>query len=415
MAKTRSIVVLMFGAAVVASLTLAVGAAGGVAAHASNGAKPPGLEFLGQAIVPTGTTFAGTTVGGLSSITYDARRGRLLQHLGRPEPDQSGAVLHAASRSFRRSPRQRRRPLRRRDDPARAGRATVCAGESRSGRADAGEERRAHRDLRGHRQSRDPGVGSAVRARRGIRQRPTGPGRVPADERRRTACARTSPSKPPPWHRTAAISSSGWRARSHRMAPPRPSAAEARRASFATTSRRGGSNGQYVYFTDPIAEPPVPATNFAVNGLVELLPFNDEFMLSMERSFSVGAPGTGNTIKLYSVAFPGADDVNGLDSLAGATREPEARAEDAPARPAHARDSARQRRGDDDRPEAAGRPPLARPRQRQQLRRKPVHAVPAVRPRMTVPGGSALGRAPAARTGGGRPAGGPSPTMSARR
>jgi len=40
-------------------------------------------------------------------------------------------------------------------------------------------------------------------------------------------------------------------------------------------------------------------------------------MLSMERSFSVGAPGTGNTIKLYSVAFPGADDVTGVDSLAG--------------------------------------------------------------------------------------------------
>jgi 3-phytase len=74
---------------------------------------------------------------------------------------------------------------------------------------------------------------------------------------------------------------------------------------------------QYVYVTDPVAEPPVPATNFSVNGLVELLPFNNEFMLSMERSFSVGAPGTGNTIKLYSVAFPGADDVNGVESLAG--------------------------------------------------------------------------------------------------
>ena len=36
----------------------------------------------------------------------------------------------------------------------------------------------------------------------------------------------------------------------------------------------------------------------------------------MERSFSVGAPGTGNTIKLYEVALPGADDVNGFDSLA---------------------------------------------------------------------------------------------------
>ena len=32
------------------------------------------LQFRGQAIVPSGTTFAGTTVGGLSSITYDAKR-----------------------------------------------------------------------------------------------------------------------------------------------------------------------------------------------------------------------------------------------------------------------------------------------------------------------------------------------------
>src|SRR3954462_12828789 len=40
-------------------------------------AKPhrPGLRFLGQAIVPTGTTYRGTPVGGLSSITYDAKRG----------------------------------------------------------------------------------------------------------------------------------------------------------------------------------------------------------------------------------------------------------------------------------------------------------------------------------------------------
>jgi 3-phytase len=74
---------------------------------------------------------------------------------------------------------------------------------------------------------------------------------------------------------------------------------------------------QYVYMTDPVAEPSVPAGAFAVNGLVELLPLNNEFMLSMERSFSVGAPGTGNTIKIYSVRFPGADDVDGLDSIAG--------------------------------------------------------------------------------------------------
>ena len=46
-----------------------------IGASASDGAKPPGLQFLGQAIVPTGTTFAGTTVGGLSSITLRPSRG----------------------------------------------------------------------------------------------------------------------------------------------------------------------------------------------------------------------------------------------------------------------------------------------------------------------------------------------------
>ena len=73
---------------------------------------------------------------------------------------------------------------------------------------------------------------------------------------------------------------------------------------------------QYVYWTDPIAEPPVPSTQFAVNGLVELLPLSTQTLLSMERSFSVGAPDTGNTIKLFDVDVTGADDVNGFDSLA---------------------------------------------------------------------------------------------------
>ncbi|MGZ8701908.1 MAG: esterase-like activity of phytase family protein [Gaiellaceae bacterium] len=58
---------------------------------------------------------------------------------------------------------------------------------------------------------------------------------------------------------------------------------------------------EWTYLTDPIAEPPVPATQFAVNGLVDLLPLGQRRLLAMERSFSVGAPGTGNTIKLYTV------------------------------------------------------------------------------------------------------------------
>jgi hypothetical protein len=53
---------------------------------------------------------------------------------------------------------------------------------------------------------------------------------------------------------------------------------------------------------------------------VELLPLNNEFLIAMERSFSVGgtATGTGNSIKLYRVALPGATNVNGVWSLAAA-------------------------------------------------------------------------------------------------
>jgi hypothetical protein len=49
---------------------------------AANSAPPDGevltvadVEFLGEAVVPTGTVFDGTEIGGLSSITYDAARG----------------------------------------------------------------------------------------------------------------------------------------------------------------------------------------------------------------------------------------------------------------------------------------------------------------------------------------------------
>ena len=42
----------------------------------------------------------------------------------------------------------------------------------------------------------------------------------------------------------------------------------------------------------------------------------------MERSFSVGVPGTGNEIKLYSVALPGATNVLGVPSLAGLDVQP---------------------------------------------------------------------------------------------
>ncbi|HEU4449570.1 MAG TPA: esterase-like activity of phytase family protein [Gaiellaceae bacterium] len=81
--------------------------------------------------------------------------------------------------------------------------------------------------------------------------------------------------------------------------------------------KTGLPDRQYLYWTDPIAEPPVPPTAFAVNGLVELLPLRGSRFLSLERSFSVGAPGTGNTIELYTVDLAGAKNVAARESLAG--------------------------------------------------------------------------------------------------
>ena len=63
--------------------------------------------------------------------------------------------------------------------------------------------------------------------------------------------------------------------------------------------KRNRLQRQWTYMVDPVAEPPVPATNFAVSGLVEVLPLGKKRLITMERSFSVGAPGTGNKIKLY--------------------------------------------------------------------------------------------------------------------
>ncbi len=70
---------------------------------------------------------------------------------------------------------------------------------------------------------------------------------------------------------------------------------------------------EYVYVVDPVAEAPDPPGAFRVNGLVELLPIdNAGTLLAMERSFSVGK---GNTVLLYESHVRGATDVSGVDDL----------------------------------------------------------------------------------------------------
>ncbi|MCZ0899810.1 esterase-like activity of phytase family protein, partial [Microcoleus sp. HI-ES] len=78
----------------------------------------------------------------------------------------------------------------------------------------------------------------------------------------------------------------------------------------------GQPEQEFLYVTDPVAVPAVPETAFSTNGLVELLALDNRgTFLALERSFSTGAPGTGNTIKLYEVRLNGASDISDIDSL----------------------------------------------------------------------------------------------------
>jgi hypothetical protein len=78
----------------------------------------------------------------------------------------------------------------------------------------------------------------------------------------------------------------------------------------------GQPGNEFVYVVNPVAETPVPDTQFRVNGLVELLPLDNlGTMLALERSFSVGAEGGGNTIWLYEIETQEATDVSGYASL----------------------------------------------------------------------------------------------------
>ena len=268
------------------------------------------LDFIGQQIFPTATQFQGTTFGGLSSIAYDARRGVFYAI----SDDQVGARFYTlrigvtgsgpavqilAVTTLRDASGQPFAPLSldpeglalTKDDTL------VITSEGFATRLI------------------DPWVREFSLAGRQLRELPLPSAFSPNAAATRGVrqnlgfeSAATAPN--------GRFLFTGTEGALVQDGPPATVGAGSPARILRYNLQQGRLDRQYLYWTDPIAEPPVPATQFAVNGLVELLPLNNQFMLSMERSFSVGAPDTGNTIKLYEVAIPGADDVNGFDSLA---------------------------------------------------------------------------------------------------
>jgi 3-phytase len=292
-------------AAVIAALTLL---------PATASAKPPskGLQFLGQAIVPTGTTYSGTVVGGLSSITYDERRGVFYTL----SDDQVGTRFYTVGLDVRDGRLSN-------GDVRFENVTTLLAPDGRPyppGSVDPEglvltKDRQLVLTSEGFANTLvDPFV-----RRYSLRGAFLGAFDVPR------------PFLPTPDQSSGVRQNLGFESagvEDHALFTATENALfqDGPAATLAGGSparilrynlRTGRLERQWVYVTDPVAEPPVPTTQFSVNGIVELLPLNKEFLIAMERSFSVGAPGTGNTIRLYGVALPGATNVNGADSIQG--------------------------------------------------------------------------------------------------
>jgi hypothetical protein len=255
------------------------------------------LEFLGQAIVPSGTSFAGTRIGGLSSITYDARRG----------------VYYAVS-----------------DDPADvryytlrldpAGPTVAFQSVTRLKAPGGGTYPAAAIDPEGLALTKDreliftsEGIANTLVAPFIRRYELDGTfiADLPVPDAFDPNAAHTRGVRQNLGFESAGVAPNGrflYTATENALVQDGPAAtlttgSPARILRYQLKS--GRLDRRWTYLTDKVAEPPNPAGAFSVNGVVELLPLNNRFLLAMERSFSVGAPDTGNTIKLYLVALVG--------------------------------------------------------------------------------------------------------------
>ena len=302
--------------ALLASLAVALAVAAAPAGAVSERAHQPSLQFIGQAVIPSGTTFAGTTVGGLSSITYDSSRNVyyvLSDDQSQINPARFYTVGIDVGSSFDASdvhfdavttlqqPGGGPYPVGGLDPEGLAltkDRELILTSEGNTNTLLAPFVRRY--DLAGDYLADLPVPGYYL---------PT------ADHSSgiRFNLAFESAGVPPNGRFVFTATENALFQDGPAATPTNGSPSRILRYDLQTSRL----DREYLYNTDPIFQPPVPPTNFAVNGIVELLPFNNEHLLSMERSFSVGVPGTGNEIKLYSVALPGATNVLGVPGLAG--------------------------------------------------------------------------------------------------
>ena len=259
------------------------------------------LDFRGEAIVPTGTAFEGTTVGGLSSITYDFRRG--VYHAIADDASVINPVRYYTVALDIRDGRLTDGDVRFKDVT------TMLAPDGNPYPANSldpeGLTLTKDRELIFTSEGiRNTGIDPFVR-RYSLGGHFLGSLPVPTE-----FLVTPDPAKGVRqnlgFESAAADGNDLFVATENALVQDGPAAtvangSRARILRYDLRTRR--LERQWFYDTDPVAEPPVPATQFSVNGVVELLPLDDDRLIAMERSFSVGAPDTGNTIKLFEVTL----------------------------------------------------------------------------------------------------------------
>jgi len=287
------------------------------------------LDFRGQAIVPTGTTFEGTAVGGLSSITYDPRRGVFYAI----SDDQTNARFYTVALNLR-DGRLSDGDVRFKDVTtfvAPDGRPYAPASLDPEGLALTNDRELIYTSEGLPNSLIDPFVRRSSLDGKFL-------GALPVPQPFLVTADQSSGVRPNLGFESAGVTRNGrylFTGAENALYQDGPAAtvtngSPARILRYDLRKRR--LDRQWFYETDPVAEPPAPG-QFSVNGLVELLPLDDDSLIAMERSFSVGAPGTGNTIRLYTVELRGSharkrllldlDDVGiPLDNIEGLTFGP---------------------------------------------------------------------------------------------
>lgn len=87
---------------------------------------------------------------------------------------------------------------------------------------------------------------------------------------------------------------------------------------IAYITNNGEFGKEFAYELDTVARK-ASDTSFTVNGLVEIIEYNNNQFLVLERSYSTGFSDGGNNVKIYKANANNATDISNIESLNGAT------------------------------------------------------------------------------------------------